>query len=245
MQAAAFPTSVLVVDDEPSVLDVFSRVLPDKGLAIRTARSAEEAFQLLEVEGFGCVLADKNLPGADGMEIVRRVRRTQPYCACILMTAYSSTQSAVEALRLGAIDYIEKPFDDLYAIAARIDDAVRSMKAEYEKRALLSRLRIFENEVSQNDAPRYDDEGEFVTPVEILESKVQQATADLRKRSLHLLSRLVASKAAGREVLLSGEAILEELRRLRQQGGDEGGDLRHVEEMVEDHLALARHAQSR
>jgi hypothetical protein len=84
-----------------------------------------------------------------------------------------------------------------------------------------------------------------VTPIEILQARVQHATSDLRRRSLHLLSRLVASKAAGREVLLSGEALLDDLRRLRDTGGADAVELRRMEERVEEHLALARHAQSR
>src|SRR5205085_1575648 len=146
------------------------------------------------------------------------------------------------ALRLGAVDYLEKPFDDLERIAGRIDDAVRAMKAEYERRAVVARLRLFQGELPSNDAPTEEEEGEdaeLATPVEILEARVQQATGDLRKRSLHLLSRLVASKAAGREVLLSGELLLDDIRRMRQQGGAGTDELRRLEDLLEDHLALA------
>src|SRR3954467_1135995 len=248
MQASpAFSPSVLVIDDEPIVLDLFQRVLSERGLSIRTARNAEEACALLGREGFGCVLADKNLPGLDGIEIVRRVRQSQPYCACILMTAYASTESAVEALRLGAIDYLEKPFDDLGRIADRIDDAVKQMKAQYERSP--TQLRVLPGGQPAND-PVVDEsdsiaDGEPTTPIEILQARVQHATTDLRSRSLHLLSRLVASKAAGREVLLSGESLLDELRRLRGGGGANGDELLRIEEQIEQHLALARHAQSR
>src|SRR3989440_3029091 len=145
-------SSVLVIDDEPVVLDVFQRVLGEKGLSTRLARNGEEALALIEREGFGCVLADKNLPGMDGIEIVRRIRQSQPNCACIVMTAYASTESAVEALRLGAVDYIEKPFDDLDRIAERIDDALRQMKAQYESRsAVPPLLRLLEGEEAAND----------------------------------------------------------------------------------------------
>jgi CheY-like chemotaxis protein len=244
MQAtAAFPSSVLVIDDEPVVLDLFQRVLGEKGLLIRTAQNADEALAILEREGFGCVLADKNLPGLDGIEIVRRVRQSQPWCACIVMTAYASTESAVEALRLGAVDYLEKPFEDLARVADRIDDAVKQMKAEYERRGPAAPLRVVGAEDSAGEQPR-DDAGP-ATPIEILQARVHHATSDLRNRSLHLLSRLVASKAAGREVLLSGEALLDELRRLRDAGGAGSDELRRIEEKIEEHLALARHAQSR
>lgn len=241
---SAFPASVLVVDDEPIVLDLVSRVLRGKGIDFRTAVNADEALSLLSTQGFGCMLADKNLPGIDGMEIVRRVRKSQPYCACILMTAYASTDSAVEALRLGAVDYLEKPFDDLEQVANRVEGAVKAMRAEFERQAVLARLGIFRGEISQNDAPA-GEQAELATPIEMLEARVQQATSDLRKRSLHLLSRLVASKAAGREVLLSGEALLEELLRMRRAGSPGDDELHRLELLLGEHLALARHAQSR
>jgi DNA-binding NtrC family response regulator len=247
----SFSSTVLVVDDEPVVLDLFRRVLGNRGMEVRTAKDAEEAFALIEREGFGCVLADKNLPGTDGMEIVRRIRELQPYCACIVMTAYASTKSAVEALRLGAVDYIEKPFDDMDRIAARVDDALRAMKDEYDRQVLLAKLRVVQgSEAAQDDVA--DDEtiveppaepGETTTPFEIVEARIHQATADLRRRSLHLLSRLVATKSAGREVLLSGEALLEEVRELRRGGAS--SDLEPIEQKLEEHLALVRQAQSR
>jgi CheY-like chemotaxis protein len=250
MEATAPFSSVLVIDDEPVVLDLFQRVLGEKGLSTRLARNAEEALAFIEREEFGCVLADKNLPGLDGIEIIRRVRQSQPHCACIVMTAYASTESAVEALRLGAIDYIEKPFDDLDRLVGRIDDALRQMKAQYESRRAVTPLPLLDGGEAANDLA---DEGaasvqaghEEATPVEILQARVRHATSDLRRHSLHLLSRLVASKAAGREVLLSGEALLEELRRIRDAGGADRAELRRIEEKLEEHLALARHAQSR
>jgi len=245
--------SVLVIDDEPVVLDLFQRVLTEKGLSTRLARNAEEALALLEREEFGCVLADKNLPGLNGIEVLRRVRQTQPYCACIIMTAYASTQSAVEALRIGAIDYIEKPFDDLEGIADRIDEAVKQMKVQYERRAAVTPLRLIDGQGPANELPEEAHPAEAAdggqdpaaTPIEILQARVRHATTDLRRRSLHLLSRLVASKAAGREVLLSGEALLDELRRIREAGQHPAPELRRIEEKLEEHLALARHAQSR
>ncbi|HET7787500.1 MAG TPA: response regulator [Myxococcales bacterium] len=248
----SFSSTVLVVDDEPVVLELFRRILGSRDMEVRTARNAEEAFALIDREEFGCVLADKNLPGLDGIEIVRRIRQVQPYCACIVMTAYASTASAVEALRLGAVDYLEKPFDDLDRIAARVDDAVKAMRDEYDRQVLLAKLRVVQgSESPQNDAP--DDETlveppigpERTTPLEIVEAREHHATAELRRRSLHLLSRLVAIKSAGREVLLSGEALLEDVRELRRAGGGPSAELEQIERKLEEHLALVRHAQSR
>jgi len=240
-EAADIPSSVLVVDDEPVVLQLFSRVLSEKGLRTRTASSAEEALKLLEQGGIACVLADKNMPGMDGIEMLRRVREAQPHCAFIVMTGYASTESAIEALRLGAVDYLEKPFEDLDLVAQRIEEAIQQVRNDIDRSAALARLGMLQQGDPLDDAPEGDsDPG---APIQMLEARVRQATEDLRARCLQLLSRLVASKGAGREVLLSGERILDEVRRARQASpSDEMG---RIERLLEEHLALARHAQSR
>src|SRR5438552_15483770 len=110
-EAADMPSSVLVVDDEPVVLQLFSRVLSEKGLRTRTASSAEEALKLLEEGGIACVLADKNMPGMDGIEMLRRMREAQHHCAFVVLTGYASSETAVEALRLGVDEYLEQPVE--------------------------------------------------------------------------------------------------------------------------------------
>jgi len=211
----------------------------EKGLRTRTASSAEEALKLLEEGGIACVLADKNMPGMDGIEMLRRVREAQPHCAFIVMTGYASTESAIEALRLGAVDYLQKPFEDLDVVAQRIEEAIQQVRGELERSATMARLGALQD----GEAPAPDDHSDPGAPIQMLEARVRQATEDLRARCLQLLSRLVASKGAGREVLLSGERILDEVRRARE--AKPGEDLARIERMLEEHLALARHAQSR
>ena len=240
-EVADMPSSVLVVDDEPIVLQLFSRLLSEKGLRTRTASSAEEALELLRQGGIACVLADKNMPGMDGIEMLRRVREAQPHCAFIVMTGYASTESAIEALRLGAVDYLQKPFEDLGLVAHRIEEAIQQVRSDLVRSAALARLGTFQEGPPGNETPPEDsDPG---APIQMLEARVRQATEDLRARCLQLLSRLVASKGAGREVLLSGERILDEVRHAREANPGEG--LGRIERLLEEHLALARHAQSR
>jgi CheY-like chemotaxis protein len=219
---------------------VFSRVLSEKGLRTRTASNAEEALKLLDEGGIACVLADKNMPGMDGIEMLRRVREAQPHCAFIVMTGYASTESAIEALRLGAVDYLQKPFDDLDDVARRIEEAIQQVRLEIERSTTMARLGLFDD---PDSAPVRAEESDPGAPIQILEARVRQATEDLRARCLQLLSRLVASKSAGREVLLSGERILDEVR--SAQKTNHSDDLGRIERLLEEHLALARHAQSR
>ena len=156
------------------------------------------------------------------------------------MTGYASTESAIEALRLGAVDYLQKPFDDLDLVARRIEDAIQQVRIEIERSTAMARLGLFDN---TDGALVRTDESDPDAPIQILEARVRQATEDLRARCLQLLSRLVASKSAGREVLLSGEKILDEVRTARK--ANDLDELGRIERLLEEHLALARHAQSR
>jgi DNA-binding response OmpR family regulator len=168
------------------------------------------------------------------------VREAQPHCAFIVMTGYASTESAIEALRLGAVDYLQKPFDDLDDVARRIEEAIQQVRLEIERSTTMARLGLFDD---PDNAPVRAEESDPGAPIQLLEARVRQATEDLRARCLQLLSRLVASKSAGREVLLSGERILDEVR--SAQKTNHSDDLGRIERLLEEHLALARHAQSR
>src|SRR5258705_10297260 len=111
---------VLVVDDEPELVRLIGQTLDAAGFASVGAASGERALQLLTEQEFDAALVDKNLGrGIDGVEVLRHLRRRQPRCACIIMTAFPSMGSAVEALRLGAPDYVEKPSPELDTIAER------------------------------------------------------------------------------------------------------------------------------
>jgi len=115
---------VLVVDDEAVVLTVLREALRRGGYRVTTAASAEEAIDLMQKRHFDLVLTDKNLPGASGLDVLRSARALTPAPAIVLITGYSSLDSAVEALDTGAHDYIEKPIRDVEDLRARIRRAL-------------------------------------------------------------------------------------------------------------------------
>jgi CheY-like chemotaxis protein len=115
---------VLVVDDEVVVLTVLREALRRGGYRVTTAASAEEAIDLMRKRRFDLVLTDKNLPGASGLEVLRVARTLDPAPAVVLITGYSSYDSAVEALDIGAQDYIEKPIRDVEQLRFRIRRAL-------------------------------------------------------------------------------------------------------------------------
>jgi DNA-binding NtrC family response regulator len=101
---------ILVVDDEEIVLKSCRKILESGGHQVFTALSGEEAFDLLEKELFDIVITDMKMPGTDGIEVLERVKEKYPDIAVIMITGYSTVQSAVQAMKLGAFDYIPKPF---------------------------------------------------------------------------------------------------------------------------------------
>ena len=125
-QSAVVPTGheVLVVDDETVVLTVLREALRRGGYRVTTAASAEEAIDLMHKRRFDLVLTDKNLPGASGLDVLRAARSLNPAPAIVLITGYSSYDSAIEALDIGAHDYIEKPIRDVDDLRFRIRRAL-------------------------------------------------------------------------------------------------------------------------
>jgi CheY-like chemotaxis protein len=115
---------VLVVDDEAVVLTVLREALRRGGYRVTTAASAEEAIDLMHKRRFDLVLTDKNLPGASGLDVLRAARKLTPAPAIVLITGYTSYDSAVEALDIGAQDYIEKPIRDVEDLRFRIRRAL-------------------------------------------------------------------------------------------------------------------------
>jgi len=109
--------TVLVVDDHANMLRLMTKVLGDDAHVI-TARGGREAVDVLSRERVSVVLADLNMPDVDGPEVFRVCKRLQPSAELVLMTAYASVPSAVEALRLGAFEYLTKPFEPELARAA-------------------------------------------------------------------------------------------------------------------------------
>lgn len=116
--------TVLIVDDDAAVAELCRRVLSQAGHAVLTATSAEAALAILDEHEVDVVLSDLRMPGMDGVELLRSITRSKPGPDVVLMTGYASIPSAVEAIRLGAYDYLVKPFatDQLEATFQRLTD---------------------------------------------------------------------------------------------------------------------------
>jgi two-component system, response regulator, stage 0 sporulation protein F len=108
------PGRLLLVDDEAGVLDVLGDYFGGLGYAVDTAASGEEALRLAAVRRPDLVLLDVRMPGLDGIEVLRRLKRVDGTLPIIMVTANEDVALAREVLRLGAFDYVAKPFDFVY-----------------------------------------------------------------------------------------------------------------------------------
>jgi two-component system NtrC family response regulator len=114
---------ILIIDDEVDVGNFFKRLLLKKGYQVVTATSEKEALTALSDWDFNVAMVDLKLPDTDGLTLLQLIKRAQPSCAVIIMTGFSTIKTAVEAMHLGAFEYIEKSFDDIDEIEALINNA--------------------------------------------------------------------------------------------------------------------------
>jgi len=135
--------SILIVDDEESVRDSLLNWFIEDGYSVECAENAKKALQLLEVRDFDIILADIKMPGMDGMEMHRRIKALNRDSIVIIMTAFASVDTAVQALKDGAFDYVTKPFDpdDLSHL---IRNAAAQIALKGENEALKSRVTTLE-----------------------------------------------------------------------------------------------------
>ncbi len=101
---------ILIAEDDEIVRDVISKFLTDEGYPVVLANDGIAALKLLRLEDVKLVLTDLRMPGADGMEVLRSAIQTNPRIAVVLLTAYGTLDTALEAMKEGAYDYVVKPF---------------------------------------------------------------------------------------------------------------------------------------
>ncbi|MEK7776819.1 MAG: sigma 54-interacting transcriptional regulator, partial [Planctomycetota bacterium] len=102
---------ILLVDDDLSVLDGLKKILTQDGYAVSTASSGYEALNLLSKRGFDIILTDMKLPGMGGLSLIQEIRKKNEPVAIVVITAYSSVKTAVDAIKCGADDYLTKPLN--------------------------------------------------------------------------------------------------------------------------------------
>jgi two-component system response regulator HydG len=132
--------NLLIVDDERSIREACREVAQSLGFTTFVADSAEHAFRLLETQGIDGVLLDLRLPGTTGLEALRRIKELRPEAIVVVVTGYGTVQSAVQAMKNGAYDYVTKPFS-LDELKLLLERAASHLKLKTENRLLREKVK--------------------------------------------------------------------------------------------------------
>ncbi len=145
---------ILVVDDEESIREFLEIMLKKEGYEVTTAEDGAKAKEILTKKSFDMVISDMQMPNVTGIELLRHVRENYPDLVFMIITAFGTTETAVEAMKLGAYDYLTKPFK-IDEVRLNIANALRSKNLETEVRVLKKELvkeYSFQNMIGNSDA---------------------------------------------------------------------------------------------
>jgi DNA-binding NtrC family response regulator len=132
--------SILVIDDEGGIRESLEVLLSLEGYSVKTAPDGEQGLRMLEMESFDLVLLDLALPGQSGLDLLPQIKERQPETPVIMITAYGTVENVVEAIRAGAENFVQKPWDN-EKLLADIRSAVARYKAEEENLQLKRTLK--------------------------------------------------------------------------------------------------------
>ena len=145
---------VLVIDDEMVVLDSVNKILTDEGYDVETNLSGREGLSRALDSDYDIVLTDIRMPDIGGMKVLRDIKRKKPFLPVVMITGYASVKSSVQAMKLGAADYVEKPFTPDQLIKA-VDTALETAASqEPEPQELIHKqemIKVLERAASDSD----------------------------------------------------------------------------------------------
>lgn len=121
---------ILVIDDEQVVLDMLKNLLETAGYGVLLAKDGKTAVRLLEQRKPPVAIVDKNLPDISGLDLIAAQKKKHPNIRFIMITAYSSLDSATQALRVGAFSYMTKPFNEIEDVLKRVQSALAAHSVE-------------------------------------------------------------------------------------------------------------------
>ena len=168
---------ILLIDDDPGVRDSMERTLRTAGYGVQSAASGEEGFELARGGSFDVILSDMRMPGISGLDILRQLRDMRVDSAFIIMTGFGTVDTAVEAMKLGAVDFVQKPFFR--------DELLMRVRSATERRQLARQVDLLQRQV--------DPPGSLAALI---------GTSPAMQRVKDLIPR---AAAAGGAVLITGE----------------------------------------
>jgi FixJ family two-component response regulator len=234
--------SILLVDDEENILTSIAWVLEKDNFKVTTATNGREAIDLLQANRYDLVITDLRMNGIDGVAVLKQAKILSPDTGIIILTGYGDVDSAVETLKLGADDYLQKP--------CNIEDLLYRAKRSFEKQDLVVKLREQNKQLKSEIATRKTIEVKLQESRANLEQQVEQRTKELTD-SLNELKSVLDTlfikekelKKKNRELLETNTTLSTLLKRREQEHKDIRQDIAvQIGEMV---LPLLRKAQKK
>jgi DNA-binding NtrC family response regulator len=131
-------TNVLLVDDEVPFVDTMTKRLTKRNLTILTAYSGPEALDVLKEKRVDVVILDVKMPGMDGIETLREIKKAYPLVEVVMLTGHATIETGIEGMKLGAFDYLMKPCD-IEVLLAKVQEA-KAKKASHEEKITQARI---------------------------------------------------------------------------------------------------------
>jgi DNA-binding response OmpR family regulator len=177
MAMSQIKASILVIDDESIVQESCKRILLPEGYAVESAYTGQEGLGRLADSSYDLVITDLKMPGISGMEVLKKIKHDDPDIGIIMITGYSTTETAVEAMKLGAFDYLPKPFTP--------DELMSAVSKALEKKKLLLDTKHLEK--AYRDAAAAISSSLNLSEVLTLIAKSVVSLLKLKACSVHLL----------------------------------------------------------
>lgn len=149
---------VLVADDDEVFLEILAETVEQADASVELASDGLSALEQLSAGDFDILISDLNMPRMDGLTLLRQVRTFYPHILCILITGFGSLESAIQALRLGAYDYIQKPFM-MEQVGVTIRNAVDRVRAYKERASLLLEIENLQRKIYSLEGRQYRGSG--------------------------------------------------------------------------------------
>ena len=132
-----------------SILGVVAEVLEDDGYEVTTAATAEEAVEMLDGPEFALVMSDIRLPGMNGVALLEQIKKERPRTHVIMITSHASLETSIDAIKHGAYDYLQKPFEDLSLISTAARRAIEAYELDVDRSQLIRSLKLSNKELAR------------------------------------------------------------------------------------------------
>lgn len=188
---------ILIVDDEPDILITLKKILQDEGFLITCISNGKEAIDFFKADSFDLVITDLKMPGIDGLEVLRQIKKVNANTEVIILTGYGTIENAIEALKNdGAYDFITKPLEDIDQLIITVNKALERRSLSLDRISLIDKLKKT-NKALQTEIQKHIETTKELqkakkslnNSIKTLETRVQERTKQLTRINKELTQK--------------------------------------------------------